>query len=206
MDSINKQTHRYLPHNFSMMASRYWNVFRITGPLWGESTSRLCGTVVWSLTKSMKVCEDYSIIQRKEIPRSFQWFSTRLQWHSSTHNIIYIHIYTYIYIRRYFYAVEWWCAVVNLGFVQSVLKAIKLVASTVSWWKWCCGGGRVGNVNLYRLAVYYLIFRWNKLQYDTDKTNSLLGDIMFSCSQCWKFPQVRQSEADNFGGGPETFC
>ena len=25
-------------------------------------------------------------------------------------------------------------------------------------------------------------------------------------SQCWKFPQVRQSEADNFGGGPGTFC
>ena len=24
--------------------------------------------------------------------------------------------------------------------------------------------------------------------------------------QCWKFPQVRQSEADNFGGGPGTFC
>ena len=24
--------------------------------------------------------------------------------------------------------------------------------------------------------------------------------------QCWKFPQARQSEADNFGGGPETFC
>ena len=23
--------------------------------------------------------------------------------------------------------------------------------------------------------------------------------------QCWKFPQVRRSEADNFGGGPETF-
>ena len=25
-------------------------------------------------------------------------------------------------------------------------------------------------------------------------------------SQCWKFPQVRQSGADNFGGGPGTFC
>ena len=25
-------------------------------------------------------------------------------------------------------------------------------------------------------------------------------------SQCWKFPQARQSEADNFGGGPGTFC
>ena len=25
-------------------------------------------------------------------------------------------------------------------------------------------------------------------------------------SQCWKFPQVRRSEADNFGGGPEIFC
>ena len=24
--------------------------------------------------------------------------------------------------------------------------------------------------------------------------------------QCWKFPLVRQSEADNFGGGPGTFC
>ena len=24
--------------------------------------------------------------------------------------------------------------------------------------------------------------------------------------QCWKFPQVRRSEADNFGGGPGTFC
>ena len=24
--------------------------------------------------------------------------------------------------------------------------------------------------------------------------------------QCWKFPQVRQSEADNFGGGLGTFC
>ena len=26
------------------------------------------------------------------------------------------------------------------------------------------------------------------------------------CHQCWKFPQIRQSEADNFGGGPGTFC
>ena len=26
------------------------------------------------------------------------------------------------------------------------------------------------------------------------------------CRQCWKFPQVRRSEADNFGGGPGTFC
>ena len=24
--------------------------------------------------------------------------------------------------------------------------------------------------------------------------------------QCWKFPQVRRSEADSFGGGPGTFC
>ena len=24
--------------------------------------------------------------------------------------------------------------------------------------------------------------------------------------QCWKFPQVRRSEADNFGGGQGTFC
>ena len=29
---------------------------------------------------------------------------------------------------------------------------------------------------------------------------------MPSYRQCWKFPQVRQSEADNFGGGPGTFC
>ena len=27
-----------------------------------------------------------------------------------------------------------------------------------------------------------------------------------SVQQCWKFPQVRQSEADNFGGGLGTFC
>ena len=27
-----------------------------------------------------------------------------------------------------------------------------------------------------------------------------------SYSQCWKFPQVRRSEADNFGGGLGTFC
>ena len=26
------------------------------------------------------------------------------------------------------------------------------------------------------------------------------------CKQCWKFPQVRQSEADKFGGGLVTFC
>ena len=26
-----------------------------------------------------------------------------------------------------------------------------------------------------------------------------------SAHQCWKFPQVRRSEADNFGGGPELF-
>ena len=25
-------------------------------------------------------------------------------------------------------------------------------------------------------------------------------------NQCWKFPQVRQSEADNFGREPGTFC
>ena len=25
-------------------------------------------------------------------------------------------------------------------------------------------------------------------------------------TQCWKFPQVPQSKADNFGGGPGTFC
>ena len=36
--------------------------------------------------------------------------------------------------------------------------------------------------------------------------------ISFCCNlvpghpQCWKFPQARQSEADNFGGGPGTFC
>ena len=27
-----------------------------------------------------------------------------------------------------------------------------------------------------------------------------------TCHQCWKFSQDRQSEADNFGGGPGTFC
>ena len=26
------------------------------------------------------------------------------------------------------------------------------------------------------------------------------------CVQCWKFQQVRRSEADNFGGGPGIFC
>ena len=25
-------------------------------------------------------------------------------------------------------------------------------------------------------------------------------------TQCWKFAPVRQSKADNFGGGPGTFC
>ena len=25
-------------------------------------------------------------------------------------------------------------------------------------------------------------------------------------TQCWKFPQVRRSEDNNFGGGPGTFC
>ena len=25
-------------------------------------------------------------------------------------------------------------------------------------------------------------------------------------NQCWKFPRVRLSKADNFGGGPGTFC
>ena len=25
-------------------------------------------------------------------------------------------------------------------------------------------------------------------------------------NQCWKFPQARRPEADNFRGGPETFC
>ena len=31
--------------------------------------------------------------------------------------------------------------------------------------------------------------------------------IVFSdAAQCWKFPQSHQSEAYNFGGGPETFC
>ena len=28
-----------------------------------------------------------------------------------------------------------------------------------------------------------------------------LSEIL-GCAQCWKFPQVRHSEADNFGGGP----
>ena len=37
------------------------------------------------------------------------------------------------------------------------------------------------------------------------KTADIDG-LMQDCSiQCWKFPQVRQSEADNFGGGPGTF-
>ena len=29
--------------------------------------------------------------------------------------------------------------------------------------------------------------------------------IWTSQAQCWNFPQVRQSEADNFRGGPGTF-
>ena len=46
---------------------------------------------------------------------------------------------------------------------------------------------------------------------DIFKTESLnhmgrTGNIIIIDIQCWKFPQVRQSEADNFGGGPETFC
>ena len=33
------------------------------------------------------------------------------------------------------------------------------------------------------------------------------GIIQYNtCTQCWKFPQVRQSKADNFGVGPGTFC
>ena len=34
------------------------------------------------------------------------------------------------------------------------------------------------------------------------KRNSNLS----TCIQCWKFPQVRRSEAVNFGGGLGTFC
>ena len=41
------------------------------------------------------------------------------------------------------------------------------------------------------------------------KENTFLNECILSkkdWNQCWKFPQVRQSEADNFGGGPGTFC
>ena len=37
------------------------------------------------------------------------------------------------------------------------------------------------------------------------KIHALFYPIL-SHHQCWKFPQVRQSEADNLGGGPGTFC
>ena len=40
----------------------------------------------------------------------------------------------------------------------------------------------------------------------TWKYNTVLSWLHQHLSQCWKFPQVRRSEADNFGGGPETFC
>ena len=36
---------------------------------------------------------------------------------------------------------------------------------------------------------------------------SSAGTVLYpNRTQCWKFPQVRRSEADNFGGGPGTFC
>ena len=38
---------------------------------------------------------------------------------------------------------------------------------------------------------------------------AILADSLFFHlvnKQCWKFMQVCQSEADNFGGGPEIFC
>ena len=33
-----------------------------------------------------------------------------------------------------------------------------------------------------------------------------LSKLLYMYSQCWKFPQVRRSEAGNFWGGPGTFC
>ena len=45
-----------------------------------------------------------------------------------------------------------------------------------------------------------------KLHKSIAKLNYELNNSKKRCEgQCWKFPQVRQSEADNFGGGPGTF-
>ena len=60
---------------------------------------------------------------------------------------------------------------------------------------------------------------WSSLQQWTHwgrvtVTHICIGNLTISGSdnalspdrQCWKFPQVHRSEADNYGGGPETFC
>ena len=45
------------------------------------------------------------------------------------------------------------------------------------------------------------------LQHTCNSTEpSTFHIIVLQYTQCWKFPQVRQSEADNFEGGPGTFC
>ena len=41
-----------------------------------------------------------------------------------------------------------------------------------------------------------------KCQFFISQITSYNNDVF----QCWKFPQVRRSEADNFGGGPGNFC
>ena len=46
----------------------------------------------------------------------------------------------------------------------------------------------------YTAPRYHNNFTWNYLI------------IYIHLLLCWKFPQARRSEADNFGGGPGTFC
>ena len=48
---------------------------------------------------------------------------------------------------------------------------------------------------------------WLKCWYlSPTKLSTVHRDYQTNFLQCWKFPQVRQFEADNFGGGPATFC
>ena len=63
-------------------------------------------------------------------------------------------------------------------------------------WYWKISSGGVG-----RAVVGITCFSGPALQHYSDITW-----VSWHLQQCWKFPQVRQSEADNFGGGPETLC
>ena len=59
----------------------------------------------------------------------------------------------------------------------------------------------------YRLSLFCITLKWAKPSHNPLPLASRDSPpFCKSCDQCWKFQQVRRSEANNFGGGPGTFC
>ena len=55
-------------------------------------------------------------------------------------------------------------------------------------------------------AAKNYVIRYIHAEFPTVVSCSLSLGTGYGNQQCWKFPQVRQSEADKFGGGLATFC